>query len=78
VLIDENGHARLTDFGLTIVLHATKTATEARGGGSLRWMAPELLDPEGYGISEVEAGIPTKQSDVYALAMTIWEVLSHM
>jgi serine/threonine protein kinase len=77
-LIDENGHARLTDFGLTIMLHATKTATEARGAGSLRWMAPELLDPDGYGILEAEAGIPTKHSDIYALAMTIWEVTYHL
>jgi hypothetical protein len=37
-------------------------------------MAPELLDPDHYGISEDEGGRPTKASDIYALAITIWEV----
>jgi serine/threonine protein kinase len=56
------------------MLHATKTSTVSRGSGSLRWMAPELLDPDHYGISEDEGGRPTKASDIYALAITIWEV----
>jgi hypothetical protein len=37
-------------------------------------MAPELLDPDGFGICEDDAGRPTKASDMYALAITIWEV----
>jgi hypothetical protein len=37
-------------------------------------MAPELLDPERYEIDENTAGSPTKESDLYALAITIWEV----
>jgi serine/threonine protein kinase len=68
------GRARLTDFGLATMLHATKTATGSPGMGSLRWMAPELMDPDEYGIAEDQAGRPTKLSDMYALAMTIWEV----
>jgi hypothetical protein len=38
-------------------------------------MAPELLDPDRYGIGEDIAGRPTKESDLYALAITIWEVM---
>jgi serine/threonine protein kinase len=77
VLIDESGHARLADFGLTMMLNMTRTIGKTQGAGSLRWMAPELLDPDAYEIPETEAGITTKQSDIYALAITIWEVMSH-
>jgi serine/threonine protein kinase len=73
-LVDGKGHGRLTDFGLTAMLHATQTATTDRGAGSLRWMAPELLDPEEHGIPEDQAGKPTKESDIYALGITTWEV----
>jgi hypothetical protein len=37
-------------------------------------MAPELLDPDDYNIPEEDAGRPTKASDIYSLAITIWEV----
>jgi serine/threonine protein kinase len=74
VLVDSEGRARLTDFGLATALHATRTSTTTGGAGSLRWMAPELLDPEKYDIPEPDANRPTKESDVYALAITIWEV----
>jgi hypothetical protein len=37
-------------------------------------MAPELIDPDRYEIDEDIAGRPTKESDLYALAITIWEV----
>ena len=40
-------------------------------GGTTRWMSPELLYPEKYGISDDR---PTKQSDCYALGMVVYEV----
>jgi serine/threonine protein kinase len=40
-------------------------------GGTYRWMSPELLDPELFG---VQGDRPTKQSDCYALGMVIYEV----
>jgi serine/threonine protein kinase len=40
-------------------------------GGSWRWMSPELLDPELFG---VQGDRPTRQSDCYALGMVIYEV----
>jgi len=43
------------------------------GGGTTRWMSPELLDPERFGISN---GRPTKQSDCYAFGMVVYEVRS--
>jgi hypothetical protein len=42
---------------------------------TVRWMAPELLDPEPYlYLQSSEEGARTKTSDLYALAMTMWEV----
>jgi serine/threonine protein kinase len=43
-------------------------------GGTHRWMSPELLDPELFGIPESEGDRPTRQSDCYALGMVIYEV----
>ena len=41
------------------------------GGGTPRWMSPELLYPEQFGVSDDR---PTKQSDCYALGMVVYEV----
>ncbi|KAJ7646318.1 kinase-like domain-containing protein, partial [Mycena polygramma] len=60
VLIDDEEHSRLADFGLAIVTDATR-GTTSTVGGSTRWMAPELLD-------ESESKRPTTASDVYAFS----------
>jgi serine/threonine protein kinase len=76
ILIDQDGHARLADFGLlTIVLDSTHhtSSTTPKSAGTTRWMSPELLDPDRFGR---ENGRPTKDSDCYALGMVILEVLS--
>ncbi|KAJ6589579.1 kinase-like domain-containing protein [Mycena capillaripes] len=65
VLIDDDKHAQLADFGLAIVTDATRGTTSQRG--SLRWMAPELLD------FEVEFK-RTEASDVYAFACLCIEI----
>ena len=76
IMIDKGGNARLADFGLlTIVPDAThtETITASEGSGTMRWMSPELLDPEQFGSKN---GRPTKESDCYALGMVILEVLT--
>jgi len=76
ILIDQDGRARLADFGLlTIVLDSTyhTSSTTPKGAGTMRWMSPELLDPDRFGR---ENGRPTKESDCYALGMVILEVLT--
>lgn len=40
-------------------------------GGTTRWMSPELLDPDRFGITNYW---PTKRSDCYALGMVMYEV----
>ena len=75
-MIDKDGNARLADFGLlTIVLDSTHpaTTTSSEGAGSIRWMSPELLDPERFGCENARH---TRESDCYALGMVILEVLT--
>ena len=75
ILIDQDRHARLADFGLlTIISDATiATSSSAVKGGTTRWMSPELLNPELFGFKDSR---PTKESDCYALGMVALEVLS--
>ena len=76
ILIDQDRHARLADFGLlTIVSDPTifTTSSSVSTGGTIRWMSPELLHPELFGLDH---GRPTKESDCYALGMLIYEVLT--
>ncbi|KAF9786281.1 kinase-like domain-containing protein [Thelephora terrestris] len=76
ILIDRNGRARIADFGLlTIVSDPTyfTASTSAATGGTTRWMSPELLHPEHFGLVHSN---PTGESDCYALGMVIYEVLT--
>ena len=76
IVIDEDGNARLADFGLlTIISDSThaSTTTSSEGAGSIRWMSPELLDPERFGCENARH---TRESDCYALGMVILEVLT--
>ena len=41
-------------------------------------MAPELLDPEGFGFTgKLENQLPSEDTDIYAIGMTILEVSAH-
>ncbi|KAI6127878.1 kinase-like domain-containing protein [Pisolithus croceorrhizus] len=70
VLITEDGRALLTDFGLSIHFNSSFTMTvNSPCGGSLYWMAPEL----------VEAGEnmhATAESDIWAYGMTALELFT--
>lgn len=52
----------------------TQNVSTSSPGGTVRWMAPELLLPEDYGLPRC---IPTKESDMYALGMVIYEAGFH-
>jgi len=76
ILIDQTGTARLADFGLlTIISDHTGHMSSSTGtqGGTARWMSPELIDPQGFGL---EKSRPTERSDCYALGMVIFETIS--
>ncbi|KAF9780779.1 kinase-like domain-containing protein [Thelephora terrestris] len=76
ILVDRNGRACLADFGLLTIEPDSVDITPSnsfQGGGTIRWMGPELLCPERLGLT----GRPlTKSSDCYALGMVVYEVLS--
>jgi serine/threonine protein kinase len=88
ILISKDRRARLADFGLSTITGAGARTTgdsptsvisddslmSFTGGGTCRWMSPELLDPERFGIPQSEDNRPTRQSDCYALGMVIYEV----
>ena len=65
ILVDQTCHARLADFGF---LEVPPKSTISNG--TIRWMSPELLDPE------IQDHRPTTCSDCYGLGMVIYEVLS--
>ena len=74
ILINDIGHACLADFSLlTIASDQSTMMTTCVEGGTFRWMSPELLDPEQFGLTQSR---PTKESDCYALGMVVYEVLS--
>ena len=90
ILINRDRRACLADFGLSTITGLATKAGASRAslisndslvsfieGGTRRWMSPELLDPERFGIPESEDNRPTRQSDCYALGMVIYEVGIH-
>jgi serine/threonine protein kinase len=61
VLIDNDGHARLTDFGLARLEDSTQITRTNEVVGTLRFLAPELIE-----------GKPaSRQSDLYALGVLL-------
>lgn len=72
ILITDDKRACLTDFGLSrLMVLVDASAMGLSGMGTCYMMAPELFDPESYARKHAW---PTKQTDVYALAMVMFEV----
>jgi serine/threonine protein kinase len=89
ILIKKDKRACLADFGFSTItgvaaragagtsqtsLISNDTLMSFIAGGTRRWMSPELLDQELFGIPQSEGDRPTRQSDCYALGMVIYEV----
>ncbi|KAF9457872.1 kinase-like domain-containing protein [Collybia nuda] len=82
ILVDDEGHPVLSDFGLSKMIDdiggptGNTTTTLA---GTVRWQAPELLfdeeEPEDGADPPPPAG-PTLASDVWSLACTVYELIS--
>ncbi|EMD36221.1 hypothetical protein CERSUDRAFT_65939 [Gelatoporia subvermispora B] len=73
ILINEHHVACLADFGLTTLCHQGKLTTLSVTACSPRWTAPEILDPERFGLMRAQS---TVASDVYSFAMVAWEVFT--
>ena len=63
----------LTVVGITSGAINTTSSNSFLQGGTVRWMSPELFDPEAFDLKD---GRRTTRSDCYALGMVIYEVLS--
>ena len=78
ILMGSGRCARLANFGVAAILDETTTRTTSTGGdfrGMTRWMAPELIRPEQFGFTgKLEKRLPSKDTDIYAIGMTIFEV----
>jgi len=68
LLIDQNGQACLSDFGLSKVLDGGCRGTAAGNIGSARYQAPELV------LGEVRHA--TEACDIYSFALVCYEILS--
>jgi len=79
VLIDDDGRAILTDFGLSRIIEecyqpSGYTTANIAFGGSFRWGAPELttLDTN----DESESPRPTRASDIWSFGCTVYEIVT--
>ena len=76
VLVDQNGHTRLTEYGLAPINSDPQFAVPAIPGavGISRWSAPEIIEPscDSNGILVMES----KPTDVFSFAMFAVEVFA--
>ena len=67
ILVDEDGHARLTDFGLTSITRGEDSVLSPQDSSTAvttTWAAPEIL----------HGGAVTKEGDIFTFAMVAVEV----
>ncbi|EDR03985.1 uncharacterized protein LACBIDRAFT_306311 [Laccaria bicolor S238N-H82] len=80
-LVNDDGHAMLTDFGLAKVIEelAGPTGnTTSTCAGSVRWQAPELITDTRPDISDdaSKPSSPTRGSDVWSFGCTAYEIMT--
>lgn len=70
ILVSQDGTAKLTDFDHSIMTESSLVFSDTTrvGGGTVRWMAPELV---------LETSVQrSKETDIYALGMTFLEIIT--
>jgi len=79
ILVSRDGVPKISDFDHAILSNSTLafSATTNVGGGTLRYMAPELLlHKEEDGEAASPPVMRNKHTDIYALGMTMLETIS--
>ncbi|KAF8709181.1 Protein tyrosine kinase, partial [Rhizoctonia solani] len=73
ILVSEDQNIKLADFDHAILPDCTLAFSETTnlGGGTLRWMAPELVIPDDEAPCQ-----RNKKTDVYSLGMTCLEIIT--
>lgn len=66
ILIDENGVAKITDFGIAVALSENSLTQTNTVLGSVHYLSPE----------QARGGMATKKSDIYSLGIILYELLT--
>lgn len=77
-LINSECRACFADFCLVAIVEEASSISDGpsadKAAGTIRWMAPEILDPERYGyVRRARRKLPFKNTDIYALGITTLE-----
>ncbi|MFJ9367465.1 serine/threonine-protein kinase [Nocardia sp. NPDC101769] len=75
VLLTADGQPKLADFNISFSRHLPGANPVAYFGGSLRYMSPEQLEACHPNVATTAADLDTR-SDLYALAVVLWELLT--
>lgn len=76
ILIDMEGHAKLSDFGLAeLVAPAPKTTDSwSLGVGTPAWMAPESMSSANHVFFKTSSSSRLRASDIYSFGVVLWEI----
>ncbi|KAK8838662.1 hypothetical protein M9Y10_032699 [Tritrichomonas musculus] len=66
ILLDENLHPLITDFGLSKMFDVGHSKSQTQFGGTLPYMAPEVIKGDDY----------DRKADVYSFAIIMFEVVT--
>lgn len=68
--------ACLADFGFTTMVfdpQLSMASSQTLQGGTMSFMAPELLAPSQYGLNN---SVPTREADIYAFSLVMIQVIT--
>ncbi|WP_035452454.1 Stk1 family PASTA domain-containing Ser/Thr kinase [Agrilactobacillus composti] len=66
IMIDNHDHIKIMDFGIAVALHDNSLTQTNTLLGSVHYLSPE----------QAKGGMATKQSDIYALGIILYELLT--
>lgn len=72
VLVDSHKRVRIGDFGKSGFYGSSASSSRPQVTGAVGHLAPELLDPDGFGLQGDPR--PTFMADIYSYGSTCYEV----